>query len=136
MTSKRLIYVDHRYLASWLITTRSRIALLQDVAYLETLHRSKAAALSYLIFPLFFGGIYLAFIAWDREWGQFWGVAVGLLTGCAFLGVVLWVILPGTTISTRIGRRTCKVKYETLAEKDAEDFAATFFKHKSKVSGG
>ena len=132
LTSKRLVYVEHEYLASWLSKTRSRAALLQDVSYLETRHHTKALALLAIMVLVLSSGMFLAISAGQGDWQVgLWGasaiVIVGTILGCVLLGT------PGTTISTQIGGHTCKVKYDKSAEEDAVDFATIFFERKSRV---
>ena len=130
LTSKRLVYVEHEYLASWLSKTRSRAALLQDVSYLETRHHTKALALLAIMVLVLSSGMFLAISAGQGDWQVgLWGasaiVIIGTILGCVLLGT------PGTTISTQIGGHTCKVKYDKSAEEDAVEFATIFFARKS-----
>ena len=136
LTNKRLVHFDGVFI------TRTRAGLLQDISYLETRHKGKAVTLALAAAP------WIAVIFYSMWWASTIGqvehrVGEYPLRSWAFTGLMfvaaIWSALSiysaGTTISTRIGGRTCKVKYDKSAEKDAEEFAATFFKHKSKVSG-
>ena len=132
LTSKRLVYVKHAYLASWLSNTRSRAALLQDISYLETRHQTKAWSLLAIIGLVLFAGIFLAVYDGRGDWEVVrWGV-LALFIVCTILGSIFWYSA-GTAISTQIGNRTCKVKIDKSAEEDAVGFATSFFEYKSRV---